>query len=88
MSKTIPLLRDVKEPQTWLTVLNKMREQRPIMAKLLFDHEILNVPQSLSTDGVSMYHGSKSDIAKRLKTYSQETISNRKSVVEMSNNLY
>ena len=76
------------------SVLNKMRsacKHRPVMAKMLFDHEILNVPQSLSTDGVSLYHGSKSDIAKRLKTYSQETIPDRECnsamIVEMSPSL-
>ena len=73
------------------SVLNKMRsacEHRSVMAEKLFEHEILNVPQSLSTDGVSLYHGSKSDIAKRLQTYSQETIPGRECnsaiVIEMS----
>ena len=63
-------------------------EHRSGMAKMLFDQEILNVPQCLSTDGVSMFHGSKSDIAKRLTTYSYLSISSRvcdsAMIIEMS----
>ena len=50
------------------SVLNKMKsacEYRSNMALELFDGEVMNVPQSLTPDGVSLYHGTKSDITKR-----------------------
>lgn len=49
-------------------VLNKMKsacEYRPKMALELFEGEIMNIPQSLTPDGISLYHGTKSDISKR-----------------------
>ncbi len=49
------------------SVLNKMKsacEYRPTMALELFEGEIMNIPQSLTPDGSSLYHGTKSDIAK------------------------
>ena len=58
----------------WKSVLNKMkaREHRSEMALELFKGELMNIPHSLSPDGVSLYHGTKSDISKRLD--SDETI--------------
>ena len=56
-------------------VLNKMKsacEHRSRMALELFEGEIMNIPHSLSPDGVSLYHGTKSDIAKRFD--SDETV--------------
>ena len=41
------------------------------MATALFEHEILDIPQSLcvdGTNGIEMYHGSKADIVKRFRT--------------------
>ena len=38
------------------------------MALELFEGEIMNIPHSLTPDGVSLYHGNKADIAKRLNS--------------------
>ena len=46
-------------------------EHRSEMALELFKGELMNIPHSLSPDGVSLYHGTKSDI-ERLN--SDETI--------------
>ena len=62
---------DIKKPFT--PTNSKMRsacEQRSEMATMFFKNEILNVPQSLSTNSETMYHGSKSDIAKRFSEHS------------------
>ena len=53
------------------SVLDKMKsacEYRLDMALELFDGEIMNVPQSLTPDGTSLYHGTKSDIAMRFES--------------------
>ena len=57
------------------SILNKMKsacEYRPDMALELFDGQVMNIPHSLTPDGVSLYHGTKSDISKRFA--SQEGI--------------
>ncbi len=54
------------------SAFNKMKsacEYRLDMALELFDGEVMNVPQSLTPDGVSLYHGTKSDIAKRFDSH-------------------
>ena len=43
-------------------------EHRAQMALELFEGEIMNIPHSLTPDGVSLYHGNKADIAKRLNS--------------------
>ena len=53
------------------SILNKMKsacEHRPDMALELFTNEVMNIPQSLTPDGVSLYHGTKSDISKRFES--------------------
>ena len=53
------------------SILNKMKsacEHRPDMALELFKNEIMDIPQSLTPDGVSLYHGNKSDISKRFES--------------------
>ena len=53
------------------SVINKMKsacEHRAQMALELFEGEIMNIPHSLTPDGVSLYHGNKADIAKRLNS--------------------
>ena len=50
------------------SVLNKMKsacEYLPAMALEVFQGEIMDIPQSLTPDGLSLYHGTKSDITKR-----------------------
>ena len=71
------------------SVLNKMKsacEHRSEMALELFKGEVMNIPHSLSPDGVSLYHGTKSDISKRLD--SDETIPQKEGksalILEMS----
>ena len=52
-------------------VINKMKsacEHRAQMALELFEGEIMNIPHSLTPDSVSLYHGNKADIAKRLNS--------------------
>ena len=59
-------------------ILKKMESacsNRPDIALEVFSKEILDVPQSLSTNGVSLYHGKQSDISNRLT--SQEQIPGR-----------
>ena len=44
------------------SVFNKMKsacEYRPAMALQVFEGEIMNIPQSLAPDGLSLYHESK-----------------------------
>ena len=60
------------------SVINKMKsacEFRSDMALELFEGEIMNIPHSLTPDGISLYHGNKADIAKRLN--SDESIANQ-----------
>ena len=71
------------------SILNKMKsacEHRPDMALELFENEIMNIPQSLTPDGVSLYHGTKADIAKRFE--SEENIPEKEGksaiILEMS----
>ena len=73
------------------SVINKMRsacEHRPDLAQKVFEHEIFDVPQSLSTNSVSMYHGAKSDITKRLSSFCDSRIPTRECksavIIEMS----
>ena len=54
-----------------ISVIDEMKsacEHRAQMALELFEGEIMNIPHSLTPDGVSLYHGNKADIAKRLKS--------------------
>ena len=44
-------------------------EQRPKLAQTVFEHEILNFQQSLATNSVKMYHGTKSDLTKRFSAF-------------------
>ena len=60
------------------SVINKMKSvcgYRSDMALELFEGEILNIPHSLTPDGISLYHSNKADIAKRLD--SEESIANQ-----------
>ena len=73
------------------SVINKMRsacEHRPELADTIFKFEILGIPQSLASDSISMYHGKKSDITKRLSTFSVLRLPNKDGksalVIEMS----
>ena len=53
------------------SVLNKLKsacEYRPDMALELFDGEIMNASQNLTLKGVSLYHSTKFDIAKRFNS--------------------
>ena len=53
------------------SVLNKLKsacEYRPDMALELFDGEIMNASQNLTPKGVSLYHSTKFDIAKRFNS--------------------
>ena len=43
-------------------------EHRAQMALELFEGEIMNIPHILTPNGVSLYHGNKADIAKRLNS--------------------
>ena len=52
-----------------LKKFNSACESRRILAKEVFQHEINNIPQSICVfgkRGIELYHGSKSDITKRL----------------------
>ena len=62
------------------SVINKMRsacEYRPELADTIFKFEILGIPQSLASDSISMYHSKKSDIPKRLSTFSVPRLPNK-----------
>ena len=70
---------------------NKMRsacEYRPEKAKEVFQHEIFGVAQSLSISSQSMYHGSKSDVCKRLVAFRKQRVPPTESksviIIEMS----
>ena len=53
------------------SVINTMKsacEHRAQMAVELFEGEIMNIQHCLTPDSVSLYHGNKADIAKRLNS--------------------
>ena len=57
------------------SALNKMKsacDNRSDLALELFGNEVMDIPLSLTPDGISLYHGTKSYITKRLQ--SQENI--------------
>ena len=41
---------------------------------IVFENELFDVPQILSTDGINMYHGPKADLLKKLDVYVEDTI--------------
>ena len=50
-------------------LLNKIRcaaNTRTSHGMIVFEKELLDVPQSLSTDGINMYHGQKADLSRKL----------------------
>ena len=58
-------------------ILNKIRcaaSIRTSQAMIVFEKELFDVPQSLSTDGINMHHGSKADILKKLDAYVEDTV--------------
>ena len=61
-------------------------EHRKDLALQVFEGEVMNIPQSLTPDGVSLYHGTKSDITKRFTSEESLMEHDGKSalVIEMS----
>ena len=54
---------------TSLTIMRSACQYRSNMAPTIFNHEILNIPQSLCTNNISTYHGTKSDILKKFSSH-------------------
>ena len=56
----------------------------PNMATTIFNHEILNIPQSLCTNNISMYHGAKSDILKKFSRNCNSQVPLYAIIIEMT----
>ena len=73
---------------TSLTIMRSACQYRPNMATTIFNHEILNIPQSLCTNNISMYHGTKSDILKKFSSHCNSQVplyaSNSAIIIEMA----
>ena len=73
---------------TSLTIMRSACQYTPNMATTIFNHEILNIPQSLCTHNISMYHGTKSDILKKSSSHSNSQVplyaSNSAIIIEMA----
>ena len=63
-------------------------EHRPELAEIIFKYEIVNAAQSLASTSNTAYHGKKSNIMKRLPTFSLPYLPNKESnaaiIIEMS----
>ena len=78
-----------KDPTPTQAMVTKLRAAcvvRQKHAEIFFKSEIFDIAQSISTDNRSLYHGSKSDILKRLEKETQPEIHGNNStlVVDLS----
>ena len=73
---------------TSLSIMRSACQYRPNMATTIFNHEILNIPQSLFTNNISMYHGTMSDILKKSSSHFNSQVplyaSNSAIIIEMA----
>ena len=78
-----------KDPMVTQAMVTKLRAAcvaQQEHAEIFFESEIFDIAQSISTDNRSLYHGSKSDILKRLEKETQPKIHGNNStlVVDLS----